>query len=205
MKEVSETQQKILDVAKVEFLKHGFERASLREIVKKAGFTQGAFYGYYDSKAALFEALVEPTITAFMEGYKQSEKKHFDSISAEQIVPKSEMSSQGRAIIIEYVYQHLDEFRLILCSSSGTKYENFMHDFATLNAEASIRYYDKLRELGKIEGSIEPELVHILISAYHESFFEVVRHDIKKEDAIIYIEKIAAFFSAGFRDLVKYI
>lgn len=44
---LSETQEKILAVGKVEFLAHGFKGASLRAIVKKAGFTQGAFYGYY--------------------------------------------------------------------------------------------------------------------------------------------------------------
>ena len=43
MTRLSETQEKILAVGKVEFLAHGFKGASLRAIVKKAGFTQGAF------------------------------------------------------------------------------------------------------------------------------------------------------------------
>ena len=48
----------ILSAAMQEFLEKGFKSASLRNIVKKAGVTTGAFYGYYDSKEALFEALV---------------------------------------------------------------------------------------------------------------------------------------------------
>ena len=55
---VSETQKKILKVGKKEFLAKGFKDASLRKIVADAGFTKGAFYGYYPDKAALFEALV---------------------------------------------------------------------------------------------------------------------------------------------------
>ena len=39
----------ILSAAMQEFLEKGFKSASLRNIVKKAGVTTGAFYGYYDS------------------------------------------------------------------------------------------------------------------------------------------------------------
>ena len=42
----NKTLQKILDVANTEFFEKGFRDASLREIVKKAGVTTGAFYGY---------------------------------------------------------------------------------------------------------------------------------------------------------------
>ena len=52
------TLQKILEAAKREFLEKGFKSASLRSIVKTAGVTTGAFYGYYASKEDLFEALV---------------------------------------------------------------------------------------------------------------------------------------------------
>ena len=57
--EEQSTQDKILSSAKQEFQEKGFLNASLRNIVKNAGVTTGAFYGYYDSKEALFAALVE--------------------------------------------------------------------------------------------------------------------------------------------------
>ena len=40
----------ILSAAMQEFLEKGYKSASLRNIVKTAGVTTGAFYGYYDSK-----------------------------------------------------------------------------------------------------------------------------------------------------------
>ncbi len=52
------TQHLILSAAIQEFLEKGYKSASLRNIVKTAGVTTGAFYGYYDSKEDLFEALV---------------------------------------------------------------------------------------------------------------------------------------------------
>ena len=59
MNEVEQTTlHLILSAAMREFLEKGFKSASLRNIVKTAGVTTGAFYGYYDSKEELFEALV---------------------------------------------------------------------------------------------------------------------------------------------------
>ena len=37
----------------------GFKDASLRNIVKEAGLTTGAFYGYFNNKEELFNALVK--------------------------------------------------------------------------------------------------------------------------------------------------
>lgn len=59
---MSVTEQTTLDLirsaAMQEFLEKGFKSASLRNIVKTAGVTTGAFYGYFKSKEDLFEALV---------------------------------------------------------------------------------------------------------------------------------------------------
>ena len=49
-----------------EFLDKGFQGASLRQIVKNAGVTTGAFYGYFSSKEALFASIVEPHAAALM-------------------------------------------------------------------------------------------------------------------------------------------
>jgi AcrR family transcriptional regulator len=38
--------------------------------MKEAGFTQGAFYGYYPDKAALFDALVVPAADGLMNQFK---------------------------------------------------------------------------------------------------------------------------------------
>ena len=52
--------------AKNEFMEKGYKSASLRNIVKTAGVTTGAFYGYYKSKEELFDALVGEQYNTFM-------------------------------------------------------------------------------------------------------------------------------------------
>ena len=48
------TLERIQQAALDEFAEKGFLGASLRQIVKNAGVTTGAFYGYFSSKEALF-------------------------------------------------------------------------------------------------------------------------------------------------------
>ena len=48
------TLEKIHEAAMAEFLDKGFQGASLRQIVKNAGVTTGAFYGYFSGEEALF-------------------------------------------------------------------------------------------------------------------------------------------------------
>ena len=55
MEETRTTLERIQQAARVEFLEKGFQGASLRNIVKAAGVTTGAFYGYYKSKEELFD------------------------------------------------------------------------------------------------------------------------------------------------------
>ena len=43
----------LLASGKEEFLTHGYEKASLRTICKKAGFTTGAFYNQFSGKEEL--------------------------------------------------------------------------------------------------------------------------------------------------------
>ena len=71
---MSATLESIQRAAMQEFLDKGFQGASLRQIVKNAGVTTGAFYGYFSSKEALFNALVEPHAAALMGKFMEAQK-----------------------------------------------------------------------------------------------------------------------------------
>lgn len=52
------TMRKLLDAAAKEFGDRGFHEASISEITRRAGTALGSFYTYFDSKEAIFSALV---------------------------------------------------------------------------------------------------------------------------------------------------
>jgi len=52
------TLRKLLDASAIEFGEKGFHEASVSSITRRAGVALGSFYTYFDSKDALFRALV---------------------------------------------------------------------------------------------------------------------------------------------------
>ena len=66
------TLERIHSAAQAEFLEKGYQAASLRNIVKNAGVTTGAFYGYYGSKEELFSALVDEHYKYIVSKYRES-------------------------------------------------------------------------------------------------------------------------------------
>jgi len=57
-----ETRQRLLDAALSIFARHGYERATVDEIVGEAGFSKGAFYVHFESKEDLFWSKLEHRI-----------------------------------------------------------------------------------------------------------------------------------------------
>lgn len=200
---ISETQRKILEIGKREFLKRGFKGASLRNIVAEAGFTKGAFYGYYPDKAALFEALVSEAADGLVGQFKVAQDAHFKLIPAGKTSESRELSTEYLRHFVNYIYDYFDEFKLVLCCSDGTKYANYVHDLVVLEVERTEKYYEILRKKGKVIGNVSRELHHMITSAYFTAAFETIVHDMTREQAVEYIEELAIFFNSGWEGLLK--
>ena len=67
-----ETRQKLLDAATEVFARHGYERATVDEIVREAGFSKGAFYVHFESKEDLFWEMLQDRIAMLQEALRQA-------------------------------------------------------------------------------------------------------------------------------------
>ena len=119
--ERTETQRKILEVGKKEFLEKGFKDASLNKIVAEAGFTKGAFYGYYPDKTALFEDLVGETAKELLTRFKAAQDDYFDLIPEGKAKDSLALSTQHLHELVAFMYDHFDAFKLILCRAEGER------------------------------------------------------------------------------------
>ena len=60
---MSETRRAlVLDAARAVFEEQGLDGASMREIARRAGYTPGAIYSYFDSKEAIYGALLAESL-----------------------------------------------------------------------------------------------------------------------------------------------
>lgn len=198
------TLERIHLAAKAEFREKGFKSASLRNIVRAAGVTTGAFYGYYPSKEALFDALVGEPYETFMGRYRETQAAFAALPPEEQRANMGELSGECMDWMTDYAYGHLDVFKLLLCCSEGTRYEHLIHEMVTIEIDATHAFARVLESLGGPPYRIDPQLEHMLVSGMFSSFFEMIIHDVPREKAAEYVREMRAFYTAGWRQIMGY-
>ena len=187
------TLQKIHEIAVAEFLEKGFRGASLREIVKKAGVTTGAFYGYYKSKEELY---VSNLFGSLIEQFKKLPKNEWADNMAT-------FSKKGIVEIYEYAYNQKDAFRLIMNASEGTNFENFIHDMVEKEIEITHIFYKEIESQGYTPYAFDSTLEHLIISGQFSALFELIVHDIPFEEGKKCAQKIHDFYEAGWQSVLK--
>lgn len=203
---MSETEQTTLELihaaAREEFLEKGFRSASLRNIVKMAGVTTGAFYGYFSSKEALFASIVEPHAAAVMGKFMTAQTNFAELPEEEQPEHMGKESADCVSWMIEYMYNHYEDFKILICCSEGTSYESFIHSMVEVEVEYTLRYVEVLKKLGNEVSELDRDLCHMIASGMFEGVFEVIRHDMPKERAKVFVARLCEFYTAGWMKIM---
>ena len=196
------TLEKIQQAALAEFLDKGFLGASLRQIVKNAGVTTGAFYGYFSSKEALFNAIVEPHAAALMGRFMEAQTTFAELPEKEQ--PEHMGLESGRCVdwMVDYICAHREPVKLLLCCAEGTSYEHFVHNMVEVEVEYTQRYMQVLRRLGRDIPVLDKSLCHIIASGMFNGIFEIVVHDMPRDQAMRDVDQLRAFYTAGWSKLM---
>lgn len=201
---IPDTLEKIQQAALEEFSEKGFLAASLRQIVKNAGVTTGAFYGYFSSKEALFASIVEPHAKALMSRFMDAQLSFVELPDEEQ--PKHMGVESGDYVLwmVDYICDNKKPVKLLLCKAEGTSYENFLHNMIEVEVDSTLKYMETLRRLGGDIPQMSRSLCHIIASGMIGGIFEVAVHDIPREQAKRDIKQLRDFYTAGWMELMPY-
>ena len=180
MEETRTTLERIQQAARVEFLEKGFQGASLRNIVKAAGVTTGAFYGYYKSKEELFESLVGEHYRYLLGRFKEAQEEFAALPREQQPEVLGEVSGLCMFDILHYMIDEMVE----------------------IEAESTHAYQKVLEQLGHPSPPIDLRLEHILITGMFHTFFELVIHEMPLSDAENYVRAMRAFYTAGWMKIM---
>src|SRR3954468_20841836 len=98
------TLRKILDAAREEFGERGFSDSSIVGITQRAGVALGTFYTYFDSKEALFRALV-----------RDMSSQVRDNVGPALAGAKDSLDGERRALeaFLRFAREHRDIYRII--------------------------------------------------------------------------------------------
>lgn len=196
--------ERIVSSAKEEFLEKGYSDASLRTIATKAETTTGSIYSRFGGKEGLFSAIVEPTaqhvINMFMN--TQEEFHAVESDMQPQLMEKYVHS--GMSEILDYIYDNFEEFQLLLDSSYGTKFQDFVERLVEIETEYTYKYMEATDVNNENSKMITEDFIHIMTRAMFESMFEVVRHKMPKDTAVKYMKMLERYHYAGWDTIMKF-
>jgi AcrR family transcriptional regulator len=181
--------EKVLESARLEFLEKGFKDASLRTIAQNAGTSTGSIYTRFTDKNGLFEALVGPVVDGLKEWFR-TEQEIFAQLPADQN-------------LVDYIYDHFDEFKLLLSCAEGTAFADFIHDMVEIDVAYTVKYIESTGNDALVSGRATPEFLHILSSAFYSGVFEVVAHDMTKAAAYNHVSRLRRFFRGGWATILS--
>ncbi len=197
-----DTLQNILNSGRDEFMKKGFEGASLRAIAKAAGVTTGAIYGYFPDKKALFDELVSQPAKELLDKYISTQQEFAERPVEKQGTEMVQASDESLAWMVEHIYSHYDAFKLLVCCSAGTEYAAYVDKMVEVETQATLRFIAAMRQAGQQVNEVDEQLIHILANAFFSGVFEMVAHDMPREKAKGYISSLKEFYIAGWLQIL---
>lgn len=101
--------------------------------------------------------------------------------------------------MLEYIYQHVDEFRLIFCHSGGTEYESYFDELARTEEEY---YREFARQYSDGSHSIDEFFIHVYCRNGWQYICELIEHGKSYEQAKSFMENVRIFNNAGWKEVL---
>lgn len=194
------THQRILESAMKNFSEAGFRAASIRNICKDAGVTNGAFYAHFNSKDELFSALVEECLDEFTETYRD-----FSDVTVESeddVVKVFEMSNTSVETLLHYVYENRDVFMLILKRSGGSSCEHFVDELIAEESRGTMEFLENCRKYMKRPENISERIARIGSALVISSMFDAFISGESEEENLKNTRLSSEYCIAGYRSVL---
>lgn len=193
----NDTVAAILESGKREFLQYGYEKASMRRIAREADVTTGAIYGYFPGKEALFEKLTGEAADELLNMYRKVHEEFARMEPMKQVEGLMTVTEENIPGMIDYIYGHFDQFKLLFCSSPSGICDDYISQLTQIEEEATYKMVEAVKSLGYCPEEMDDTLVHILTRSFFQQILEFVAHDVPKEKARSYALTLGRFQHAG--------
>lgn len=193
--------ERIVDAAKREFLDKGYVEASLRTIAAEADTSTNSIYVRFGDKEGLFSAIVEPVLNEMTERFIRIQERFHLMTPEEQAERMPKYADGGTSELIDYMYEHLEEFRLLLDASYGTRFHNFVDELVRIEVEYTYKFMEAVGYSDKFGDAVTQKLLHIVTTSRFESIFEIIRHGMSREEATECIELLSRYHRCGFIEI----
>ena len=179
-----EIRENILKAALQEFFEKGYKSAAMRHIATQAKIPTGLIYSYYENKEALFEAVLRPVLYDWervLTSGGEDNSKHMDS----DIYGLSKAETE----CILNLFDHRQEFIILIDKSEGTKYANEKERFVKDIEEHLNRHRN--------DDTDDTVFLHIIANNFVDGLRQIMYHYKGKEWAVMILHKLSKMYLSG--------
>ena len=123
-----ELDKPIIEAAKIEFLKNGFQSTSINSIAKRAGVTTGAIYTRYKGKDELLYSLIEELLQVLDSERKDNKEAYMKYCIDKDFDNLLSSIEKETARYIDILFEYYYECKLLLCCSKGSSVESMFDE-----------------------------------------------------------------------------
>lgn len=184
----STAKPKLIDAAKAEFLRCGYQKASLRSISHAAGVTTGAIYFFFEGKEDLFHAVVDNAANALRHMLTEGAKKEYSGEASGE--------DNDRAFI-ECLHAYPEESVILLEKSEGSPLSGFRQELTDLLETGFLQFF--YRAGGK---AADAALIRLLVEQRVHIILSLIAKRLDLETTLRYTVLIGAYGDAGFAGMM---
>ena len=122
--------------------------------------------------------------------------------SAEDVIRMFDKSYSSIETLIHYVYSERDVFMLILKSSGGSSYENFINDLISEECKNTEIFLESCRKYMTRPENISERIIKVGSSIVIDTMFEAFLSGVSEEDNIRETKVASDFCIAGYKEML---
>lgn len=197
-----EIKQEILIMARKEFEELGYAETSMRNIASKANLTTGSLYNRFKDKAEIFDELVKASADKLFAIFIDAQNEFANNSGVEQLNNLSQFVDSKLNKMLDFIYNNMNDFELIICKSQGSKYEDYIERFVDIEQANTRRYINDLKKSNINVNEVSEDVNHILASSLFHGLFQIVDHHFPRDEGYNYVKTLYQFFRSGWNNIL---
>lgn len=181
-----EIKESIGKAALQEFYEKGFQAAAMRRIAEQAKIPTGLIYSYYKNKQALFETVLRPVLYDWervLSAGDLGNPQQMHSGNAIYGLSKAEIDC------LLNLFDHRQEFILLMDKSGGTKYEHEKDRFVAEIERHLLQHCN--------DATADAVFVHIVANNFVDGLMQIMYHYKGKDWAVMTLHKLSKMYLSG--------
>jgi len=182
----------IMEAGKMEFLEHGFERASIRNIAFRAGVSKSNIYNYFKNKDDLFVSILKPTMEKIQQAVDSKLTEYVNGHAQEYI-------ESGQSEIVDaamkFVFDNRDECILLMYRADGSSYANFTEYIKDIYTDILTSWLNAVEKGGEVSRLF----LEAVASFYVNTIGEIIIKNKKPAEAMQYLKEFQPFMHGGWK------